>query len=95
MENCGVTHSGIPSPDIKQLLIIPLGNLPYYRKKTPTVSSGNPLNTDTIKMHQLKPQPKLHSKDKESTPLSIGVASGWVSTEVDCTTAINPKPTRC
>ena len=45
VEKCGVTHSGIPSPEIKQLPIIPLGGVPYYRKKTPTVSSGDSLKT--------------------------------------------------
>ena len=67
---------------------------PYYRKKTPTVSSGTSLKTETSKMHQFKLQLKLPSKNKESTPLSIDVASSWVSTEVDYTAVIDPKPTK-
>ena len=45
-------------------------------------------------MHQFKLQQKLPSKNKESTPLSIDVASSWVSTEVDYTAVIDPKPTK-
>ena len=41
----GGTHSGIPSLDIKQSPIIPLCNVQYYRKKTPTVSSVASLKT--------------------------------------------------
>ena len=49
----GVIHSGIPSPEIKQLTIIPLGNVPNYRNKIPNVSSDTSLKTETSKMHQL------------------------------------------
>ena len=35
------------------------------RKKNPTVSSGNYLEKETIKINQLQSQPKLQSKDKE------------------------------
>ena len=38
MEKYGIINSGIPSPDIKQSLIIPLGIVPYYGKKNRTVS---------------------------------------------------------
>ena len=44
----------VPSLDIKQLLIIPLGYDLYYRKKDTIISSGNSLKTETRKMHQLK-----------------------------------------
>ena len=44
-------------------------------------------------MHQLKSQQKLQSKDKESNPSSLDVASSWFSTEVGYTTAIDPKLT--
>ena len=30
LDKRGFNHSGIPSPDIKQLPIIPLGNVPNY-----------------------------------------------------------------
>ena len=63
-------------------------------RKHTTLSSGTLLKTETIKMHQLKSKPKLQSKDKESTPLYLDLASSWVSTEVDYTTTIYPKPTR-
>ena len=36
----GNDHNVIPSPDIKQLPMIPFVNAQKYRKKTPTVSSG-------------------------------------------------------
>ena len=61
----GVNHSGIPSPEIKQLPIIPIGNVPTYTKKNPTVSSGASLKTETRKMLQLTTQPKLQTKDRE------------------------------
>ena len=44
-------------------------------------------------MHQLKLHPELQSKDKESTPSYLDIASSWVSTEVYYTAEINPKPT--
>ena len=65
MDKCGVTHSGIPSHEKKKISMIPLGNVPYYREKNPTVSSGTYLKTKTRNMHQLKSQPKLQSKDTE------------------------------
>ena len=43
-------------------------------------------------MHK-KPLTELQSKEKESSPLSIGVASSRVPTEVDYTTTIDPKTT--
>ena len=58
MDKCGVTHSGIPSHEIK-ITMIPLGNVPYYREKNPTVSSGTDLKTKPRNMHKLKSQPKL------------------------------------
>ena len=64
MDKRGVTHSGITSPEIKQLTIIPLVNVPYYRKKNPTVSSDSSLEKETRKMHQLKSHTKLQSKYK-------------------------------
>ena len=45
-------------------------------------------------MHLLKSHPKLQPKDKKSTHLYLDVALSWVSTEVDYTTAIYPKPKR-
>ena len=60
----GIIPSGIPSFDIEQLPIIPLGNVPYYVNKNPTVSSGYSLKTETINKHQLKSQRKLQLKDK-------------------------------
>ena len=45
-------------------------------------------------MNQLKSQPKLTSKDKESTLSSQDVASIWVSIEVDYTHTINNKTTK-
>ena len=45
MNKHGVTHSGIPSSEIKQLPIIPLGNVHNYSKKTQTVSYGDYLKT--------------------------------------------------
>ena len=60
----GIIHSGIPSPDMKQFPIVPLGNEPHYRNKTPTSSPYTSLKTDTINVHQLKSQPKFPSKDK-------------------------------
>ena len=87
-------HGGIPSQEIKKSPIIPLNIVMHYRRKTLTVSSGNPFKTDTRKMHKLKTHPKLQSKYKESTPSSLDVASSWVSNEVDYTTGINHKPTK-
>ena len=63
----GSIPGGIPSPDIKQLPIIPFDNEPHYRKKNPTVTSGTSLKTETGKMQQLKSHPNMPSKDKEST----------------------------
>ena len=94
MDKRGYNQSGIPSPDIKQSPIIPLGNVPNYSKKNPTYSYGNYLNTETSRMPQLKTQPKLQKNYKESTTSHIEVASSWFSTEVDYTTQIGPKPTR-
>ena len=51
---CGIIHSGIPSPYIKQLPNIPLVNILYYRREKPTVSSGTSLKIETSMMHQLK-----------------------------------------
>ena len=65
MDKCGVNHSGITSHDIKKSTMIPLGNVPYYRKKNPTVSSGTYLKTKTRNTHQLESNPKLKSQDKE------------------------------
>ena len=62
--------------------MIPSGNVPYYRKKNPTVYSGTSLKTETRNMHQLKSKKKLQSKDKESTPSSLDFGSSLVSTEV-------------
>ena len=62
--------------------------------KTPIVSSGNSLKTETIKIHQLKLQPNMPSKDKESNPSSQDVALSWISTEVDYTATINDKTTK-
>ena len=76
----GSIPSGIPSPEIKQLPIIPFGNDPHYRKKIPTVSYGTPSKTETSHMNKLKSQTKLLSKDKESNPLSKYLASIWIST---------------
>ena len=92
MDKSAVTHSGIPSPDIKQLLIIPLGNVTNDSKKNPTVSSGTYLKTETSNMPQLKTHPNLQSQYKESTPSSIGVKSSFISTYVEYTTAMGPKP---
>ena len=64
MYNCGFTNSGIPSLDIKQLTIIPLGNVANYSNKNPTIYFGTSLKTKTRKMTQLKTQPKLQTKDK-------------------------------
>ena len=50
--------------------------------------------TETIKIHQLKSQPNMPSKDKESTTLSQDVKSSSVSTKVDYTATINNKPTK-
>ena len=61
MDKHGFTNSGIPSPDIKQCSIIPLGNVPNYSKKNTTVSSDTSLKTETSKIPQLKTQPKLQS----------------------------------
>ena len=67
MDKRDVTHGVIPSPDIKQLPIIPFVTVSYYRRNNPTVSSVTSLKTETSKMHQLNSQPKLQSKYKEST----------------------------
>ena len=64
MDKRGVTQSGIPSSDIKQLPIIPMSNLQNYSTKKPTVSYGYSLRTETSKIPQLKTRPKLHSQDK-------------------------------
>ena len=74
MEKRAISNSGIPSPDKKQLPIIPLGNEPYHRKKNPTVSSGDYLMTVTSNIQQLKSHQKLLSKYKESTPSYLDVA---------------------
>ena len=93
MDKRGVTYSGIPSPEIKQSPIIPLGNVPYHMRKNPTVASGIYLNMDSGKINQLKSHPKLKSKDKEPTPSYLKVEWGWVSTEVDYSSEIDPQPT--
>ena len=90
----GSIRSGIPSPSIMQLPIIPFGNEHQYSNKTPTVYFGNYLKTETRKMHQLKSQPKLTSKDKELTCQYQDVALSWVSTEVGYTATINDKATK-
>ena len=59
VEKRGIIHSGIPSPDIKKLPMIPLDNAPYYRKKNPNVASGTSSKTESSKMNKLKSQPKL------------------------------------
>ena len=56
MDKRGVTHSGIPSPGIKQLPIILLSNVPNYGKINQTVSSGTSSKTETRKIPQLKSQ---------------------------------------
>ena len=71
-----------------------MGNELYYRKEKPTVASGTSLKTKTNKIHQLKSNPKLPSKCKESNPSSLHIASSWVSTEVYYTATINDKPKR-
>ena len=53
VEKCGIIHGEIPSPDKKKLPKVPLGNVPYYRKKNPTGSSGNSLKTETRNMYKL------------------------------------------
>ena len=73
MDKHGFTNSGIPSPDIKQCSIIPLGNVPNYSKKNTTVSSDTSLKTETSKIPQLKTQQKLQSKDKELNPSSLDI----------------------
>ena len=92
MEKCGVTHIVIPSPDMRQLPIIPLDNVHYFRKKNLTIYSCTSLKTETSKMNKLNSYPKLQSKYKKSTTSYLDVASSWVSTEVDYTTVIDPKP---
>ena len=71
-----------------------MGNVTCYRNKTQTFSSCTYLNTEPRNIHQLKSQPNLQSKDKESNPLSLDVASSWFSTEVDYSSSNDPKPTR-
>ena len=73
---------------------IPFGNEQQYMEKHPIVSSGSYLNTKNSKIHQLKSQTNLQSKDNESTRLSQEIASSWVSTEVDYTVSIDDKPTK-
>ena len=87
VEKRGIINSGIPSPDMKLLEIIPLGNEPQYRNKNPTVSSGDSLRIETSKIHKLKSYTNLQLKYKESTPSSLNVASTWVSIELYCTYA--------
>ena len=89
----GSIPGGIPSPDIKQLPIIPFDNEPHYRKKNPTVTSGTSLKTETGKMQQLKSHPNMPSKDKESTRLSQDIWSSWFLTEADYAVPIGDKPT--
>ena len=86
----GFTQSVIPSYDIKQLPIIPFGNVHNYSKKTPTVYSGYSLKTETRKIPQLNTQPKLQSQNKESNPSYLGVASS--SNGIDYTILMDPKP---
>ena len=74
--------------------MIPLYNVPNYRKKNPTVYSGTSLNTEPIEIHQLKSHPNLKSKYKESTPSSHDVVSSWILTEVDYSSTFYHKPTR-
>ena len=69
VDKCGVTQSGIPSPDTKTLPIITLIYAPKYIIKYPTVSSHTSLKTETSKIPQLKTHTKLQSKYRE-----------WVST---------------
>ena len=45
--------------------MITLDNVPYYRDKNPTVSSGTSLNTEPRNINKLKSQPKLKSKHME------------------------------
>ena len=45
-------------------------------------------------MHKPKSQTNLPSKNKESTRLSQGIASNFVSTELYYTVTINDKPTK-
>ena len=94
VEKRGIIHSLIPSPDKNQLSIIPLYIKPYYSKITPTIYSGDSLKTETSKIHQLKSQPKLPSKDKKPNPSSLDVASSWPWTELYYTGAIDPKSTK-
>ena len=77
----GVNQSGIPSPNIKSLPIIPLGNVPNYSKKNPTFYSGTSLKTKTIKIPKLKTHTKLQSQytaaedhAKRDFGISVGAA---------------------
>ena len=60
--------------------------------KNPPVSSKTSLEKDTRKIPKLHPNPKLQSQYKESTPSFIGVTSSFISTYVEYTTAMGPKP---
>ena len=79
---------------MRKLPIIPIGNEPHHRKKNPNVSSGMSFKTENRKMCQLKSQPKLTSKYKESTTSSQDFALNWVSTEVYYNATIDDKPTK-
>ena len=74
MDKRGVTQSGILLYDIIQWPIMPLGNVHDFIKKDPTFYSKNSFQSETSNIPQLKTQPNLHSKDKEWTISSLGVA---------------------
>ena len=61
----GLAYIVIPSPDIKQLPIITLVNVPNYSEKIPIVYSCTSLNTETRNMPQLNTQPKLQTKNNQ------------------------------
>ena len=74
MDKHGFTLNRIPLPDIKHLQMIPLGNLQTYSEKNIIVSSGTSLKTETTNIPQVKTQPKLQTKYKESNPSSLEVS---------------------
>ena len=75
-------HSGIPTSGKQSTPTIPLEN-DYYSRKKPTDSSSTLLTKRTSRMKKLTSLPKLKSKEKASSPSSIGVEYSQVSTEND------------
>ena len=85
--------SEILTPGNNKTPIIPLENVSYLRNKPPTDSSSTFLRTETRRVKNLGSLKELQSKDKASSPSSIGFEYSRVSTENDNLSKVVSEPT--